>query len=108
MSRTFITDVTGVPASPPVSNAVVVGNTCHISGQLGMYDYRYCPASAGVEAAHAFDLVFKVYAASFNPYDVFLSILYFRTLNFIQARWLKFAARASRISRLERATKLRS
>lgn len=72
MSRTFITDVPGVPASPsPISNAVVVGNTCHISGQLAVYDDGYRPASAGFEAARAFDLVFKVAdAAGFSPEDV--------------------------------------
>ncbi len=72
MSRTFITDVPGVPASPsPISNAVVVGNTCHISGQLAVYDEGYRPGSASEEAGRAFDLVFKVAdAAGFNTNDI--------------------------------------
>ncbi|UWQ17617.1 RidA family protein [Jannaschia sp. M317] len=72
MSRTFITDVPGVPASPsPISNAVVVGNTCHISGQLSVYDDGYRPGSAAEEAGRAFDLVFKVAdAAGFRADDI--------------------------------------
>lgn len=72
MSRRFITDVPGVPASPsPISNAVVVGNTCHISGQLAVYDDGYRPGSAGDEAERAFDLVFKVAAAAgFSSEDI--------------------------------------
>ncbi len=72
MSRTFITDVPGVPASPsPISNAVVVGNTCHISGQLAVYEDGYQPSSAKEEADRAFDLVFKVAeAAGFNSDEI--------------------------------------
>lgn len=72
MSRTFITDVPGVPASPsPISNAVVVGNTCHISGQLAVYDDGYRAGRASAEAERAFDLVFKVAdAAGFKPEDI--------------------------------------
>lgn len=72
MTRNFIIDVPGVPASPsPISNAVVVGNTCYISGQLAVYDDGYRPASAGVEADRAFDLVFKVAdAAGFGSDDI--------------------------------------
>jgi 2-iminobutanoate/2-iminopropanoate deaminase len=72
MSHKFITDVPGVPASSsPISNAVVVGNTCHISGQLAVYDGGYRPGSATDEAARAFDLVFKVAdAAGFSPDNI--------------------------------------
>lgn len=72
MPRRFITDVEGVPASPsPISNAVVVGNTCHISGQLAVYDNGYRPGSATQEAERAFDLVFKVAeAADFVSEDI--------------------------------------
>ncbi|WP_299783303.1 RidA family protein [uncultured Roseobacter sp.] len=68
MSPIHITDVSGVPASPsPISNAVVVGNTCHISGQLSVYDDGYRAGSAKQEAERAFDLVFKVaHAAGFS------------------------------------------
>lgn len=72
MAPTFITDVPGVPASPsPISNAVVVGNTCHISGQLAVYDDGYRAGSASEEAERAFDLVFKVAdAAGFRAADL--------------------------------------
>ncbi|MFK7938030.1 MAG: RidA family protein [Roseovarius sp.] len=72
MTRTYITDVPGVPASPsPISNAVVVNGTCHISGQLSVYDDGYRAASARDEANRAFDLIFKVAeAAGFEPGDI--------------------------------------
>lgn len=72
MPKTYITDVPGVPASPsPISNAVVVGGTCHISGQLSVYDDGYRAGSATQEARRAFDLVFKVCAAAqFDPTDI--------------------------------------
>jgi 2-iminobutanoate/2-iminopropanoate deaminase len=39
MSKGYIVDVEGVPPSPsPISNAVVVGNQCWISGQLSVGD----------------------------------------------------------------------
>lgn len=72
MQKTFITDVEGVPASPsPISNAVVVGNTCHISGQLSVYEDGYRKGSAGAEANRAFDLVFRIAeAAGFGVDDI--------------------------------------
>ena len=37
MTKRYIVEVDGVPASPsPISNAVVVGNQCWISGQLSV------------------------------------------------------------------------
>mgnify|MGYP001791402654 CR=1 FL=1 len=61
MPHLFITNVPGVPASPsPISHAVVVGNTCHISGQLAVYDDGYRPGRADEEAGRSFDLVFKI------------------------------------------------
>ncbi|MCA0977225.1 RidA family protein [Qipengyuania flava] len=59
--RRYIVDVPGVPKSPsPISNAVVVGKTCHISGQLAVYDDGYRRGSAREEAARAFELVFAI------------------------------------------------
>lgn len=61
MTKRFITNVPGVPASPsPISNAVVAGDTCHISGQLAVYDEGYRAGTAREEAARAFDLVFLI------------------------------------------------
>lgn len=61
MPKRFIVDVPGVPASPsPISNAVVCGDTCHISGQLAVYDDGYHEGSALEEAARAFELIFLI------------------------------------------------
>lgn len=61
MTKRFITNVPGVPASPsPIPNAVVAGDTCHISGQLAVYDEGYRAGTAREEAARAFDLVFLI------------------------------------------------
>ncbi|MEP3055014.1 RidA family protein [Ascidiaceihabitans sp.] len=72
MPPLHITDVAGVPASSsPISNAVVVGGTCHISGQLSVFDDGYRVGSARTEAERAFELVFKVaQAAGFDRDDI--------------------------------------
>ncbi|WP_299691771.1 RidA family protein [uncultured Tateyamaria sp.] len=72
MPKTYITDVEGVPPSPsPISNAVVVDNTCHISGQLAVYEDGYRAGTAEAEAHRAFDLVCAVaQAAGFAPDDI--------------------------------------
>jgi len=64
--RHFITAVDGVPISPsPISNAVVVGGTCWISGQLSVSDDgRYAPGTTRQEAERAFSLVFRIAAAA--------------------------------------------
>ncbi|MFT3966676.1 MAG: RidA family protein [Sphingobium sp.] len=65
MAKRFIVDVPGVPSSPsPISNAVVCGGTCYISGQLAVYDDGYRPGTAREEAQRAFDLVFLIARAS--------------------------------------------
>ena len=61
MTKRTIVDVPGVPRSPsPIANAVVVGNTCHVSGQLAVYDDGYRPGTARQEAERAFELVFLI------------------------------------------------
>jgi len=68
-----IVAVEGVPPSPsPISNAVVVGNHCWISGQLSVgADGRYHPGSAREEAERAFGHVFRIAeAAGFRPSDI--------------------------------------
>ncbi len=61
MPKRFIVDVPGVPKSPsPISNAVVIGGTCHISGQLSVYDEGFRPGTAREEAERAFELVFAI------------------------------------------------
>lgn len=73
MSRRHITDVPGVPPSPsPISNAVVVGNQCWISGQLSVGpDGAYAPGTARDEAERAFAHVFRIAeAAGFARTDI--------------------------------------
>ena len=61
MTRRHIVAVPGVPSSPsPISNAVVVGDTCHISGQLAVYEDGYRAGTAREEAERAFELVFLI------------------------------------------------
>ncbi|MFK8054022.1 MAG: RidA family protein [Woeseiaceae bacterium] len=83
MTRKFIVDVPGVPASPsPISNAVVVGNTCHISGQLAVYEDGYRAGTARQEAERAFELVFLIAeAAGFSRNEIVYVDLAFDDLN---------------------------
>ncbi len=61
MPHVFIVDVPGVPPSPsPISNAVIAGDTCHISGQLSVYEEGYRTGTAAEEAERAFELVFTI------------------------------------------------
>jgi 2-iminobutanoate/2-iminopropanoate deaminase len=66
MTKRYVVDVEGVPPSPsPISNAVVVGNQCWISGQLSVGDDgKYVPGTAGEEAERAFAHVFRIAAAA--------------------------------------------
>lgn len=72
MSRSYIVEVEGVPPSPsPISNAVVVGNQCWISGQLSVGPDGYMPGTAREEAERAFAQVFRIArAAGFDPLDI--------------------------------------
>lgn len=73
MRRRYIVAVEGVPPSPsPISNAVVVGNQCWISGQLSVGDDgAYIPGSTAEEAKRAFAHVFRIAeAAGFSAADI--------------------------------------
>jgi len=73
MAKKYITTVTGVPPSPsPISNAVVVGNQCWISGQLSVGpDGTYVPGTAREEAERAFSYVFLIAeAGGFERADI--------------------------------------
>jgi 2-iminobutanoate/2-iminopropanoate deaminase len=73
MTKRYIVDVEGVPTIPsPISNAVVVGNQCWISGQLSVgTDGSYVPGTAREEAERAFVLVFRIAeAAGFRRTDI--------------------------------------
>lgn len=64
--RRFITSAPGVadPAAP-ISHAVVVGDHCHVSGQLSVApDGRYVPGTAEEEAERAFANLFAVVEAA--------------------------------------------
>ena len=61
MTKRTIVAVPGVPPSPsPIANAVVVRDTCHISGQLAVHEEGYRPGTPREEAARAFELVFLI------------------------------------------------
>lgn len=72
MTRRYITEVEGIPASPsPISNAVVVGNQCWISGQLSVGPQGYISGTARAEAEIAFEHVFRIAEASgFSRHDI--------------------------------------
>jgi len=73
MSKRYIVAVEGVPPSPsPISNAVVVGNQCWISGQLSIGpDGAYLPGTAYEEAERAFAHIFRIAeAAGFSRSDI--------------------------------------
>jgi 2-iminobutanoate/2-iminopropanoate deaminase len=72
MDRRYITEVEGVPPSPsPISNAVVVGNQCWISGQLSVGPQGYIPGTAREESERAFAHVFRIAeAAGFTRDDI--------------------------------------
>ena len=73
MTKRYIVEVDGVPALlSPISNAVVVGNHCWISGQLSVgVDGAYVPGTAREEAERAFAHVFRIAeAAGFERTDI--------------------------------------
>lgn len=71
--KRYIVNVDGVPPSPsPISNAVVVGNQCWISGQLSVGDDgAYAPGTTREEAERAFAHVLRIVeAAGFMRSDI--------------------------------------
>ena len=78
--RRYITEGEGLPRwSSPISHAVVVGDTCHLSGQLSLDEEgRYVPDTPAGEARRAFGHLFSALrAAGFAPQDmVFVDIAF--------------------------------
>jgi enamine deaminase RidA (YjgF/YER057c/UK114 family) len=78
--RTYITSGPGLPQwSSPISHAVVVGDTCHLSGQLSLdAQGRLVPGTAAEEARRAFGHLFSALrAGGFEPSDlVFVDIAF--------------------------------
>ena len=76
--KQFITEGPGLPAwSAPISHAVVIDDTCYLSGQLSVgSDGSYIPGPADGEARRAFANLFAAArAAGFEPADlVFVEI----------------------------------
>ncbi len=71
--RKYITHGAGLPNwASPISHAVVVDNTCHLSGQLSVNEAgQYCPGTAREEAVRAFGNLFAaVHAAEFSVDDI--------------------------------------
>lgn len=64
--KRFITEGENLPAwSAPISHAVVVGDTCYLSGQLAIdLDGNYIPGTGHEEARRAFQNVAHVLQAS--------------------------------------------
>lgn len=62
----YITSGPGLPAAPsPISQAVVAGTHCYVSGQLSVDEGgRFRPGTAREEAARAFGNVFAALAAA--------------------------------------------
>lgn len=88
LSKRHIVEVEGVPPSPsPISNAVVVGNQCWISGQLSVGpDGKYAPGTAREEAERAFAYVFRIAdAAGFSRDDIVYVDLAFIDLDDVPA-----------------------
>jgi 2-iminobutanoate/2-iminopropanoate deaminase len=88
MTKRYVVEVEGVPPSPsPISNAVVVGKQCWISGQLSVgSDGAYIPGTASEEAERAFAHVFRIAeAAGFAPTDIVYVDLAFIDLVDVQA-----------------------
>jgi 2-iminobutanoate/2-iminopropanoate deaminase len=88
MSKRHIVEVEGVPPSPsPISNAVVVGNQCWISGQLSVGpDGKYMPGTVREEAARAFAYIFLIaQAAGFSREDIVYVDLAFIDLDDVAA-----------------------
>lgn len=65
-SRRFITQGEGLPQwSSPISHAVVVSNTCYVSGQVSVdVSGQYVPGSAREEAERSFANFFAVVKAA--------------------------------------------
>lgn len=83
-TRRFITDGEGLPRwSNPVSHAVVVGKTCHVSGQLSVsLEGQYLPGSIREEAERAFANFFAALSvAGFAREDVVFVDLAFADLS---------------------------
>jgi 2-iminobutanoate/2-iminopropanoate deaminase len=78
--RRHVTEGEGLPRwSSPISHAVVVDDTCHLSGQLSLdAEGRYLPGTAADEARRAFGHLFAALrAADFAPDDlVFIDIAF--------------------------------
>jgi 2-iminobutanoate/2-iminopropanoate deaminase len=78
--RRFITEGEGLPQwSTPISHAVVVNDTCYVSGQVSVdVSGQYVPGSASEEAERSFSNFFAVVkAAGFsNDEIVFIDIAF--------------------------------
>ena len=80
MPHRFLAWGPGLPEAPsPISQAVVAGTHCYISGQLAVdVTGAFRPGSAREEAALAFENVFTALAAAgFGPHEiVFLDVAF--------------------------------
>jgi 2-iminobutanoate/2-iminopropanoate deaminase len=107
MTRRFITSVPGLSDPPsPISQAVVVGSHCYVSGQLSVEpDGTFAAGSAAAEAERSFRNVFAVLAAAgFTPADIvyvdiaFVDLADVPAVNAVYAALFPEARQASRQS----------
>ncbi|MBY0574731.1 MAG: RidA family protein [Undibacterium sp.] len=103
--RKFITEGIGLPKwSSPISHAVVVDNTCYLSGQLSINsEGQYVPGTIVEEAERAFENLFcAVRAAGFSVEDVsfidiaFVDLSELDQVNELFARLFSEASRPAR------------
>ena len=77
--RRVLSDIPGLARNPlsPIAHAVVVDETCYVSGQLSTVEGRYVEDTPAGEAARAFDIAFAILReAGFAPEDtVFVDIM---------------------------------
>jgi enamine deaminase RidA (YjgF/YER057c/UK114 family) len=84
--RRYITEGEGLPRwSSPISHAVVVDDTCYLSGQLSLdAEGRYLPDTPANEARRAFGHLFSALrAAGFAPDDLAFVDITFANLSHV-------------------------
>src|SRR5665213_445333 len=105
MNKRYIVEVDGVPTSPsPISNAVVVGKQCWISGQVSVgNDGAYASGTASEEAERAFANLFRITeAAGFARNDIvyvdlaFIDLADLKEVNEVYGRLFPMGQRPAR------------
>ena len=105
MTHRYITSAPDLPAAPsPISQAVVAGAHCYVSGQLAVDEHGVFRAgTAAEEAAMAFRNVFAaLHAAGFASRDIVyvdIAFIYLDDLPAVNALWTSLFAEDRRPAR---------